>query len=162
MSCLTIRRAPGRPVHLMDGAAGRFSTLWRRSPPNRKAGPRGPAFRGVSRGTPLLAALGEGDGLLLPGLALGVGAAQRLERLLGEVVAPRLTRDGLGQDLAVESDLDRAVEGRLVGDPDPVGGRPDDPVDLVELPRLVALGKLGVVLEHDVDALPGVVAAEDP
>ena len=88
--------------------------------------------------------------------------AQRGERLLGEVVAPRRALDRLGQDLAVERHLDRAVEGGLVGDPDPVGGRPDDPVDLVELPGLVALGQLGVVLEHDVHALGRVVAAEDP
>ena len=90
-------------------------------PQMRKAGPRGPGLRMVARGPPLLAALGQGDDLLLVARALRVDArTDRVKRLLGEVVAPGRALDGLGQDLAVERDLDRPVERRLIGDADPV------------------------------------------
>ena len=48
--------------------------------------------------------------------------ASSAERLLGEVVAPRRAFDRLGQDLAVERDLDGPVERGLIGDADARSG----------------------------------------
>ena len=75
--------------------------------------------------------------------ALGVDRrAERVERLLGEVGAGRVRGRGGLEDLVGRGDRDRLVVERLVEQADAVRRRPDQRVDLVHLPRLVAGAEL--------------------
>ena len=78
----------------------------------------------------------------VPGRALRVELPERGEGLLGEIGPEGRPFDRLGQDLAVDRDLDRPVERRLSVMPMPFGDGPDQAVDLVQLPGLVPLGQL--------------------
>src|SRR5437660_11002295 len=89
---------------------------------------------------PLLAARCDLDGRLLPTLAVDVDALglQLRDRSLRQVV-PVCARRRLLDHLELLRDLRRLVERALVHDSDPELVRPDERVDLVHLPRLVAL-----------------------
>ena len=72
-------------------------------------------------------------------------------------------RSGLVLDHpVVDGDLRRVLEVVGIHDPDPEIVRPDQLVDLVQLPVLMALAERRPVVEHDLEALVRVVAAEDP
>src|SRR3954462_733481 len=112
----------------------------------------------------LLAARGDRDVLLLPVLAVDVealGLEHRIRRL-GEVGAVRLVTRKL-LELAVRlHDARRALVRDRVHDPDPSRRRPDECVDLVHLPRLVALRECWTVLEDDAGAVGEMGPAVDP
>src|SRR5919204_6572303 len=112
---------------------------------------------------PLLASRSDLDGRLLPVLAVDVDALalQLRDCSLGEVVAVRARRRLLDH-LELLGDLGGAVERGLVHDPDALAVRPDERVDLVHLPRLVALEQRRALLEDDVHAVLRVVSAVDP
>src|SRR5438067_917679 len=112
---------------------------------------------------PLLAARRHPDGRLLPVLAVDVDALvlQLCDGRLREVVAIRARRRLLDH-LELLRDLRGPVERALVHDPDAELVRPDERVDLVHLPRLVALEQRRALLEHDVHAVLRVIPAIDP
>src|SRR5580765_2543154 len=111
----------------------------------------------------LLPALGELDLRLLPLLAVHVDALrlQLRDGGLGEVdsVGPRRR---LVDDLELLRDPRRATERFRIGDSDPEPIRPDERVDLVHHPLLVSTGQRRTVLQHDLDAVAGMVTAIDP
>src|SRR5437899_12833169 len=102
-------------------------------------------------------------GPLLPGAAVDVDALalQLRHRRLREIGAVRARRRFLDH-LELLRDPRRAGEGLRVDDADPVGGRPDERVDLVHLPRLVAFEQGRALLEDGVHAVARVIAAPDP
>src|SRR2546423_15316599 len=100
---------------------------------------------------PLLAARRPLDDGLLPVLAVDVDALalQLCDSRLRQVV-PVCARGRLLDHLELLCDLRRLVERALVHDPDPELVRPDERVDLVHLPRLVALEQRRALLQDDV------------
>src|SRR5439155_9189808 len=91
--------------------------------------------------------------------------ARRLQRVGGLLrqIGPERAVGGLVlQHLVGRRDVHGLVPRRLVQHADAVGRRPDERVDLVQLPRHVALAERRSGLEHDVDALALVVTAEYP
>src|SRR3954464_7867587 len=99
----------------------------------------------------LLAACGDLD-LRLPPLAsvdVDVLRLQGGNRGLGDVVAEGVLRRRLDH-LELLRDVDRAVVRPAVHDADAVLVRPDERVDLVHLPGLVATRKRRPVREHNV------------
>src|SRR4051794_15949785 len=123
-----------------------------------------PGAVGVARSRDrLVAARRHGDRALREARALRVdGAPERIERLLGEIVPERSSGRVLLQYAVLLGNRDRLIPELLVGDPDPGRRRPDQGVDLIHLPGLVALAEGGAAGEDLVHALAGVVAAEDP
>src|SRR5918996_508365 len=109
----------------------------------------------------LPATFGDFYRLLLPVGALRVLVDLR-ERGLGEVgpvgVAGRRLRD----HVELLGDVGRALEVLLDHDPDSGVVRPDQRVDLVQLPALVPLAQRRTVVEHGLEALLLAVAAKDP
>src|SRR6266511_3570374 len=89
---------------------------------------------------PLLTALGHLDDCLLPLLAVDVDALalQLCDRCLGEVVTVGAVARGLLDRAELLGDLRGAGVRRLVHDPDAELVRPDERVDLVHLPLLMA------------------------
>ncbi len=81
---------------------------------------------------------------------------------LGEVGPVRVLAGRALDHLAAQGDVVRDLERVRIHDPDPVRGRPDQRVDLVQLPALVALTQRRPVVEHDAEAVLRVVAAVDP
>src|SRR4051795_12304234 len=112
---------------------------------------------------PLLAARRHLDDGLLPALAVDVDALalQLGDGRLREVVTIGARRRLLDH-LELLRDRRRAIERGLVHDPDALGVRPDERVDLVHLPRLVALQQRRALCEDGVDAVLRMIAAPDP
>src|SRR3989442_6222451 len=111
----------------------------------------------------LVAAGRDLDRQLVPALAEDVDALllEHCDRPLGDV-GPVRARRILLDHLELLRDLGRAVEVPSLHDPHAAGSGPDERVDLVHLPGLVALAERRAVLEHDVDARRLVVAAVGP
>src|SRR3954447_13301921 len=112
----------------------------------------------------LFPAGGAGASGLLPLDAVHVDALLRkqLVRRFREVNAVRRVRRRLLDHLVLQGDLRRADERRAVHHADALRNRPDQRVDLVRLPELVAAAERRAVREHDVRALLNVVAAVRP
>src|SRR4051812_35128442 len=112
---------------------------------------------------PLLAARRHLDDGLLPALAVDVDALalQLGDGRLREIIAIGARRRLLDH-LELLRDRGRAIERGLVHDPDALRVRPDERVDLVHLPRLMALEQSRALREHGVHAVLRVVAAPDP
>src|SRR4029453_15396047 len=99
---------------------------------------------------PLLSARRHLDDGLLPALAVNVDALalQLGDGRLGEIVAVRPGRQ-LVDHLELLRDLGSARERLLVHDPDALRARPDERVDLVHLPGLVALEQRRALAEDN-------------
>src|SRR3954469_7906899 len=112
---------------------------------------------------PLLSARRHLDDGLLPRLAVDVDvlALQLRDGRLGEIV-PIRARRRLLDHAELLRDLRSLVERLLVHDPDALRVRPGERVDLVHLPRLVALQERRPLSEYGVHAVLRVVAAPDP
>src|SRR6266850_5694013 len=103
------------------------------------------------------------DGLLEAGaIDVEVLRLERVRCLLRKVCPERAGGRLRLQHLVGRGDVHGLVPGGLVESADPVRRRPDQGVDLVELPGHVALAERGARLQDDVHALALVVAAEDP
>src|SRR5829696_9451689 len=112
----------------------------------------------------LLASLGYLNLLFLPAVAgdVDVVVLQLVDRVLRDVRPVRVVARRLGDHLAVEGDLLRDLPRLRLHDPDPLRGRPDQRVDLVQLPPLVPLAERRPVVEHDPEAVLRVVTAVEP
>src|ERR1700682_3490397 len=82
--------------------------------------------------------------------------------LLREIIPERAVAGLALEDVVRRRDRHRLVPAGLVDLTDAGRGRPDQRVDLVELPGHVALAERGGGLQDDVDAVRLVVAAEHP
>src|SRR5438105_10462812 len=105
---------------------------------------------------PLLAARRDLDLRLLPLLAEDVDALplQLRDGGLREIGPVRAVPGRLVDRPELQRDLRRPRIRGLVHDPDPELVGPDERVDLVHLPRLVALEERRPLLEDDVHAIP--------
>src|SRR5947208_12306486 len=112
----------------------------------------------------LLPARGHVDLGLLPGAAGDVDALAPERRIRGprQIGSVRLVARELLQLAVRLNDLGRPGVIRRVHDPDPELGRPDERIDLVHLPRLVATWERRTVLQHGVHAITPMVATVDP
>src|SRR6266852_1685154 len=117
----------------------------------------------LSRPGSLLPALGDPDFRLLPLLAVDVDAPSLAlcHRRFGEV-RPVSAGRRLLDHLELLRDARRPVERLRIHDPDAELVRPDQRVDLVHLPGLMAARQRGAVLQDDADAVSPVVTAIDP
>src|SRR5215217_5218841 len=112
----------------------------------------------------LLASLGDLDLFFLPTLAgdVDVVVPELVDRILGDVRSVRIIAGRLLDHLAVERDLLRDLPRLRLHDPDALGRRPDQRVDLVQLPALMALAECRAVVEHNPQTVLRVVAAVEP
>src|SRR5207248_878783 len=112
---------------------------------------------------PLLSARRHLDDGLLPALAVDIDALglQLCDSRFRQVV-PVCARRRLLDHLELLRDLRRLVERALVHDTDPELVRPDERVDLVQLPGLVTLEESRPLREDDVHAVLQMRAAVDP
>src|SRR6266550_7834800 len=112
----------------------------------------------------LLPAFGQRDLSLLPFLAEDVDALllQGCHRLLGQIRAICRGTCLLLDHVELQRDVRGALERGWVHHPDTESVWPDEGVHLVHLPSLMPLGQRRTVGEHDVDALPEVLATVGP
>src|SRR2546430_10018901 len=118
----------------------------------------------LSRSLVLLPARGHVDLRLLPATARDVDtlAPKRRIRSLRQIGSICLVSRKLLQLPVGLDDLRRSGVIRRVHDPDPELARPDECVDLVHLPRLLAAWQRRAVLQDGVHAVTPVIATVDP